>query len=379
MSNDKKRPVIVGVFLILFFSVLTLAIFTFQTRPIVIGFSGNLTGRNSEVGVAARNGALMALDEINGEGGINGRKLEIKIVDDEFSDATAKKADAALLKSGVFAIIGHLTSNTGIAVKDNYTSGKYVYLSPLVSTDTLSGADDYFFRVIGSNKMQGELLAHYGVEVDAIKKFAIIYEDTNSAYTKQLVDFSEAQIIALGGEISKKAAFVSDKTKDLLFTANSVMSTNPEGVIIVSAGMDTAILSQNLRRINPHVKLYAGTYATTPDLFSLGGTAVEGLVAVTIYSEEDFNGPLKDFTVKYETRYNKKPDFSAANSYISVKALAKALKITKAFNPEALKKALLSADEYDGLVGPFKFDKYGDVSRSYCLIKVTNGQFKKVK
>lgn len=379
MEKRARNPILLGLFLVLFFSILAMAFYTYKTRPIFIGFSGNLSGRNSEIGVDARNGAFLAVNEVNDDGGINGRTLFMQVADDAFSNDGAAKADAQLLKNGCLAIIGHLTSNTGMAVKDNYRSGEYLYLSPLISTDTLTGADDYFFRVVGSNRYQGELLADYAINIDKIKRIAIVYEDTNSSYTKQLVDFSAQYILEKGGSIVKSVSFVSNNSKDLQTTARDIMSSAPQGVIIVSSGMDTAILCQNLKRLDSTVRLYAGTYATTADLFSLGGPAVEGLAAVTIYSTEDFDGPLKSFTQKYTATYNKQPDFAAANAYIAVKTIAKAMKSADDFTPDGLKKALLAEKNYDGLNATFSFDEFGDVSRPYCLIKVVNGQFRKVR
>lgn len=379
MNKNNRNLLLAALVFILFLGIAASAFFTYRSRPMTIGFSANLTGRNSEIGIAGRNGAELAIEEINTQGGIKGRKLKMKVVDDNYSEKQAKIVDSQLLSEGIFAIIGHLTSNTGLAVQDNYVSGKFLYLSPLVSTDTLSGKDDFFFRVISSNQKQGELIADYALNTDKISKFAIIYEDANSAYTEQLVNFSEALIVANGGTLTKKVSFRSDNTKDLKKTAADVLASNPQGVLIVASGIDVAVLSQNLKSVNPDIKLYTGPYATTPDLLTVGGKAVEGLVAVTIYSQEDFDGPLKSFTERYVNHFHKQPDFSAANAYISVKVMAKALMVTDSFTPSSLKEALLSITDYDGLKGEFGFDRFGDVSRSYCLIKVTDGHFRKVK
>lgn len=79
-------------------------------EPILIGFSANLTGTYSDLGVQGRNGASLALERINEEGGVAGRKLRLLARDDGNTAQQARQADRDLIANGVVAIIGHMTS-----------------------------------------------------------------------------------------------------------------------------------------------------------------------------------------------------------------------------------------------------------------------------
>jgi len=84
-----------------------------QQPPIKIGLAINLSGRGGEAGEHIRDGALLAIEDVNNSGGINGRLLELLIRDDQNSDEGIRKADESLINEGVVAIIGHsYSSNT---------------------------------------------------------------------------------------------------------------------------------------------------------------------------------------------------------------------------------------------------------------------------
>ena len=82
-----------------------------QQQPLIIGFSAGLTGSASEMGVNGRNGLMMAVEEINAVGGVNGRHVEVRVKDDQNNPEIALAMDQELYQEGVSFIIGHMTSN----------------------------------------------------------------------------------------------------------------------------------------------------------------------------------------------------------------------------------------------------------------------------
>ena len=132
--------------------------------PIFIGYSAGLTGRNAALGVDGRDGAMLAVEKINADGGIRGRPIEMLIRDDMATSEGTVAADMSLIKEGVVAIIGHMTSESMTSAWPQVKDTGVVYVSPTVSTPQLQGIDDNFFRLIPVNSFQAENIARYAHE-----------------------------------------------------------------------------------------------------------------------------------------------------------------------------------------------------------------------
>ena len=178
----KSRIVrIVYVFLMI---VITTLIGCDRKKPIKIGFAGCLTGRLSDLGTAGRNGVMLAVEQINETGGINGRPVELIVKDDKQDPDVAIQVDKELIEEGVVAIIGHMTSAMSVAVVPLMNKEKMLIISPTTSTNELTGIDDYFFRIMPPNKAETDHLAHYTLNVMGLRKMVCVYDLSNLAFTE---------------------------------------------------------------------------------------------------------------------------------------------------------------------------------------------------
>lgn len=345
-----------------------------KNKPIIIGFSAQLTGRQAELGVQERNGVQLAVKKINEEGGIGGRKISL-IIHDDFGKATeAANGDRELIKDGAVAIIGHATSSQtmqGLQV----TNGEHVVMiGPTVSTPELSGLDDYFFRVYPSFKSGSEYFAKYIYETDGISRMAIIYDIGNYEYAKTYSSVFANKFKSLGGEITDELNFTSEVHPDFLQLLSKLRESNAEGLLIVASDIDTAFIAQRVRLMGWQIPMYSSDWAQTETLINNGGKAVEGMKLEQAYSLTSNLKEFTDFQSKYESRFSKEPSFGAAFSYEATLVLAEALKKTNG-NKDGLKEALLEIQNYRGIMNSFSFDKYGDVERPWYLSTVKDGKF----
>src|SRR6056297_421484 len=106
-KNMKKNTFII---VVLIFFIFLLFLACQKDNPIKIGVSVTLSGRNSPMGIAVKDGVVLAVEQINADGGINGKTLELIIKDDQNNPETARKVDAELIEEGVATILGHITS-----------------------------------------------------------------------------------------------------------------------------------------------------------------------------------------------------------------------------------------------------------------------------
>jgi len=377
---DRNRFKVIEILFIGVSIVLLIGIISFffwrqnKNEPITIGFSAQLTGKQAELGVQERNGVQLAVEKINAEGGIAGRKLSLIIHDDLGRQEEAKSGDSELIKEGAIIIIGHATTAQTLAGLEVANSNNVVMISPTVSTPELSGLDDYFFRVYPSFKNSSENFAKYAYKFNGITRMAIIYDSDNLAYSKAYSTVFAHEFQSLGGNITDEVSFSSVDNPDFSPLLSKLQESKPEGLLIVASDIDTAFIAQRVRLMGWQIPMFASAWAQTETLINNGGKAVEGMKLEQAYTLNSNSQAFIDFQSRYKARFGKDPSFGAAFSYEIILVLSDALKKTHG-NKDGLKQALLETHNFKGLMNTFSFDKFGDVERPWYLSTICNGKF----
>jgi branched-chain amino acid transport system substrate-binding protein len=348
-----------------------------KADPIKLGFVGGLTGRYSDLGTAGRNGALLAVEEANEKGGINGRAIELITRDDKQEPAAAVQADRELIAAGVTAIIGHMTSSMTMAALPIINEQRVLMVSPTSSTDRLTGIDDYFFRVVSTNKQETICLAGHAFQAQGLKKIAALFDLANSGYTESFFNNFKEEFEKLGGTIIFSKGFTLDMDVSFSTLTAEILSTEAEGVLIVAGALDTAMICQQLRKKNFTGKFIPCLWAMTPELISNGGSAVEGLV---FFSKQfDQNSTAPDYLLfrdNYRSRFGNEPNFASVHAYDAVRVILEALSIDS--NPDNLKRTIIAKRTFTGLQGDFEIDRYGDTQSQFILLTIRDGQFTRI-
>jgi len=343
--------------------------------PIRVGFVANLTGPNAALGVDGRDGALLAVDRINAEGGVNGKPIELVIRDDLGTPEGAVAADRALIEDeGMFVIVGHMTSGAMMSAWEQFKDRGVVFLSPTVSTPQLEAVQDNFFRLIPVNSFVAERLALHAADDLGLKRVAVFYDTDNAAFTDTYrVGFSEV-FTAAGGEIVETHEFSSQAAPDFRPILTDLKNLDPDGIFIVASAFDTALIAQQARLVGVDSQLLATNWALTDDLIENGGTAVDGIVTVVAHDENSLEPAYRDFEKRFVERFSRKPTFAAGYGYEAALVLTEALRKTDG-RREGLAGALLETRDFQGVNGRISLDPYGDVSRTLYMISVRDGKF----
>lgn len=342
-------------------------------QPILIGFSAQLTGRQGELGVASRNGAELAVEEINANGGIGGRQIKLIIVDDKGEAETARQVDADLVKQGVVAIIGHPTSEQTAAVFDQMNQAGVVMLSSTSSSSKFTGQDDFFFRVIPSNDFMGKAMGQHIFAQENIRKIAGVYDLNNQAFTETLWHTIQGEFQRLGGDARLEYPFKSGEV-DLKSFAQEIIAEKPDAIVFMAAAVDVALMSQYVRQNGYEGRLFSSPWGHTKELIEKGGQAVNGIEIVAVYNPSHPSTAYAQFSEAFEARYGRAPTLGASHSYEAVYVLARALEQTDG-KAEGLPAALKTINNFPGLQGNITIDPYGDVLRELYIVRVENGQF----
>jgi branched-chain amino acid transport system substrate-binding protein len=345
-----------------------------KNKPIIIGFSAQLTGKQAELGVQERNGVQLAIEEINASGGVGGRNISLTIRDDLGMPEKAQSADSELIKEGVVAIIGHATTSQTLAASKVTNPANAIMISPTTSTHKLSNLNDYFFRIHPSFENSSENFAKYLYKCDGITRIAIIYDKDNTEYSKAYSTTFADKFQSLGGNIIDKVSFSSVIQPDFSWLLSRLRESKAEGLLIVASDIDTALIAQRARLMGWQVPMFTTAWAHTETLINNGGQAVEGMKIEEAYNLNSKSEAFIDFQSRYKARFGNDPSFGAVYGYEAALTLTEALKKTNG-NKNGLKEALLESRDFKGLVDTFTIDRFGDVERPWYLSTIRNGKF----
>lgn len=361
----------------LLFTFLSLLIFcSCEKKEILIGFSGQLTGINSDLGIHGRNGVTLAIEEINTSGGIRGKKIKLLIKDDEGKPEKAVQSDRELIDEGVTAIIGHMTSSQTMAALPEIEKSDIVLLSPTTSTPLLSGKKDMFFRVQGSSEQSAYALGKFASSNFEMSSFLVLKTDDNKNFTEPyhnnfLKGFKEKKIII--NQLVLPAE--TEKIKNAISLAFDEIDY--EGILIITSARRTALIIQYLYSMDKKPNIFISSWGATEALIRHGGKAVENAYLAKTGFTDVKTKDYVQFIEKFTNRFGKTPSFSAEQGYIAVKILAHALKQTNG-KKEGLDTALINIKKFKTFQGDLTIDEFGDAILPVSILKIENAKFKKI-
>lgn len=338
-----------------------------EKEPIQIGFVGTLSGSNSVIGIAMRDGMLLKVDELNAQGGINGRPIEVIIRDDNNDWETIQSINEGFIADGIGVIFGHELSSKAEPLMKAVKDKRVIVMSPTLSTYEISGIDDNFFRTIPSNFDQGTTIGAYANERSS--KTLLIYDDDNKKFADGV---NEGYIDRFDGDTDEYAV-----VGDLHDKADEVAELFEEGqfdsVMYVMNPTDVMYMSQVLYSRGLEVDVYSSNWGMAVNALAEGGKAIENATFVSFMGNLD-NANYVVFRESYLNKYKKEPEFAAVYSYEAASLLFTAIEKSGDIEFEMVKEQLLTLGEQPGLISPLKLDEYGDVTRDLFLAVVKDGK-----
>lgn len=344
--------------------------------PLKIGFIGGLSGKFSDLGTATRNGALLAVEIANDAGGVGGRKLMLVEQDDQQSSEKALLSIEELKKQGVVAVVGPSTSSVAVAITPMATSNHLLLIAPTATTNKLSGKDDYFLRSIGDAAFYGRSAAQFHYSRQGVRSVALILDMANADYTESWGEPYAAEFARLGGKVLRLERFKSTDNPDHAAIARKLLDGKPEMVLTVASSVDSALIAQRVKTLNPAVRLAGAGWASTERLIELGGSAVEGMLFEQYFDRFDAAPKFQGFLQAYRDRFKAEAGFGAVLAYDAANMIIAGLQKTD--EPVALKAAILAMGKFDGVQNPVHLDAYGDVTRAVHFGVVKQGGFAKI-
>jgi branched-chain amino acid transport system substrate-binding protein len=341
---------------------------------IVIGEYGSMTGGQATFGVSTHNGIMLALDEINGGGGVNGRKIRVISEDDQSKAEEAANAVTKLIsQDNVIAIIGEVASSSSLAAAPICQTNKVPMITPSSTNPKVTEVGDYIFRMCFIDPYQGEAMANFLSKQAGMKKAAILI-DNKSDYSTGLASFFERTFIANGGQIVAKASYAQGDS-DFRSQLTNIKSANPEVIFVPGYYNDIGQIAIQARDLGMKQPLAGGDGWESPKLIEIGGKALEGCFYSNHYHIDDPSPAVREFVQKYEERFGAKPDSLAALGYDSTRVLAEAIKRAGTTDGAKLKDAIAATKGYGGVTGMINLGPdRNPIGKKLAVLEIKNGQ-----
>ena len=339
-------------------------------QTIAIGFFGDLTGPTFNFGLSAKNGVLMAADEINQAGGINGHQIDIVIEDDKGSPEEAARSTGKLIDQyKVVAIIGAGASGNSLAAAPKAQSAHVPLIAPSSTNPAVTQAGDYIFRACFIDAFQGEVMAKFAANTLKAKKAAIML-DFNSPYSRGLTDFFEFSFAKLGGGIVTKQSY-RQGDPDYRGQLSLIKAANPDVIYIPGYYGDVAIIAKQARQLGLTMPLLGADGWDAPELWGLGGDAMNGSYISNHYSADDPAETIQKFVHAYRQRYgNLTPDAHAALAYDALRFLAEAIQRAGTTDGPKLRDALAETKDFAGVTGIISMDRERNAVKPAVVLKL---------
>ena len=339
-------------------------------NEIRIGAVLPLTGGAAQWGVPARNGVMLAVDQINAAGGINGRKIALNLQDDQCDPTKGVSAVQNLISTDKpVAIVGAVCSSVSLAIAPILEKNRIIMISPASTSPLLSNAGNYIFRDIPTDKLRADVFAKYIID-QGVKDLSILYINNDGG-----VGATDAFIQAyqkLGGTVRFKDAYQQGQT-EYLSEVTKAKRASPEAIMIVSYPSDTSILLRELRQLNFRGKIFALTEALDdPAIVKAAGNAANGVVYIVPAPAE--GQQTTEFADQYKAKYGSAPPLYAAEAFDAMYLLKKVCSEVPSLDPAQLADSLHAIRGYQGASGSITFQKSGDVIKPMAIKRIVEGE-----
>ncbi|HEX7512268.1 MAG TPA: ABC transporter substrate-binding protein [Candidatus Methylomirabilis sp.] len=359
--------VIVGVAFVL----VSVGLASAQAKPIKIGQIIPITGEAAESGKYHKQGAEIAVDKINAAGGINGRKIQIVLEDDQTTNPGGVAALQKLLEDKeIPMILSSIRSTQVQAMLPTINEAKIPVAIGGTNYGLTHSGSQWVFRFRPHDGMSAKVIAKFIVEDLKQKKVGIVH--ASDAFGNGGRDMLTPAVKELGGEIVFTQGF-NNQEKDFTAVVQGLKKSGATALgTYFTFGTDLGVFARQLKQQGVDVKWVGSPSITGVDSRNLAGDALWGTYGVTDF-HVDASPASKAFATAYKAKFGQDPDLYASWCYDAVIVFAEAMKKAPDLKPDNLRKAILSIQKFPGAEGEYNFDQNGDGLDHYNIVQNEKG------
>ena len=347
-----------------------------ESEEFLIGGMGPLTGAAASYGNSVKQGAEIAIEEINAAGGVTvgdvNYTLALAFEDDEATEDKAIQAYNTLMDEGIQVMMGATTSGSTIAITDLTADDGILQITPSGSAPDCIQYDNAF-RICFSDPDQGVAMADYAMDVLGYTKIAVIYNNADD-YSAGMDEAFEARVEEKGGEIVASESFTTGDT-DFNTQLTKIKGTDAEALFIPAYYQDITYITKQASDMGMDLPFigsdgWDGVLSTVSD-----PAVVEGAIFAS-----PFCAAVDDpKVVAYEEAYSATPDQFAADAYDAVYTIKAAMEQAGSIESEDLIAAMTEIT-VNGLTGEeITFTADGVPNKEIKYVEIKDGQYQYVE
>jgi branched-chain amino acid transport system substrate-binding protein len=346
-----------------------------QSGPVKFAFIGELSGAGAVSSTNFRDGALMAIDEINAKGGILGRKIELKQYDTQTNPGTARSQMQKAIDEEPYVILGPIFS--GI-VKVSMALAQQAETPQIMggeASDLTQQGNEYLFRTSFGQQASMPKIANYMRDTVKAKTVAVVW--VNNDFGKGGRDNFTKEMNSRGIKI---VADISTESGQTDFAADVVKakSANAEAIFVYTNEEESARFLREVRKQGLNVPLIGETTLLGQKVIDLAGDAANGARGHVGLSADIPVPAVQEFKNKFNARFKYVPDHNGIKGYTGVYAAAYATTKLGKFDRKALAKSLhgmtITPKDEPGILIETTWDDKGDIDRISYIAEVINGK-----
>jgi branched-chain amino acid transport system substrate-binding protein len=372
ISNLKRVCLSLGIVTLLVCGIRTV------TGQIKIGAVTCLTGELSTFGVSSKQGADLAVGEINGTGGVLGQPIDL-IVEDNGSKAgeTATIFRKFVSQDKVAAILGDLTSSATMEGAPIAQDAKIPMLTPSATNVAITKVGNYIFRSCFVDPFTGRIMAKFALDQLKAKR-AIVITDVKQDYSVGLTEAIRQYFVANGARILTELSYSSGDT-NFRTQLTEVRVAHPDVIFLPGYYTEAALILRQAKQLGIDCPFVGGEGWDSPVLIQIAGKSADGNYYTDHFSANDPSPRVQKFVQEYRAKYGSIPDALAALWYDGARLMAQALQRAGSADPEKIRDALAGTRDFEGVTGRISIDENRNAAKPGVILKIENGALKMVQ
>jgi branched-chain amino acid transport system substrate-binding protein len=346
---------------------------------IKVGLNYELSGQVATYGQGLTSGIELAIEEINKNGGVLGKQIELVKADNKSETTESANVTTKLAtKDKVVAILGAATSGNTKAAAPIAVQNKVPLISASataddVTVDSNGKVRDYVFKTCFSDSFQGVIMANFAYGDLSAKNVAVLIDNT-SDYSKGLAKSFRETFTKLGGSIATEQGYAAKDT-DFKAVLTKIKGANPNAIYVPGYYEEVGLIVKQARELGLNVPILGGDGFDSPKLTELAGKSNLNKVYFTNhYSSKDNSPEVVKFKSAYNAKYSKDPDAFNALGYDLAYFLVDAINRAGSADPEKIKSALASTKNFKAITGTLSIDEKHNPVKAITILEMKEGE-----
>lgn len=344
-----------------------------QGDPIKIAVVAPFTGDGAVYGEYTKQGAAMALDEINASGGVLGRPLEIVYEDDKASSTDAASvAQKIASDDSITGVVGHFYSSCTLAAAPIYQNAGVPDIAVASTNPQVAEVGDYVFRINVGDNYQGGALADLLSKQD-IDHVAVLYD--NSDYGKGVSTAFSTQWGSLGKTVTLNEGYMSG-SDDFSLLLTQVKNSPAQVMVLCGYDTDAAKIMMQSKTLGVDLPVYCTDGIYNENFIKIGKEATENAYIVCYFHPDDPSESVQNFIGKFKDKYDGKTNSWSPFTYDAVMLMADAINRAGSSDRAAVRDAIAATKDFSGATGKISFEGAREpVAKELVLLQVRGGEY----